>query len=115
MSGKEKDKESKDKRESQRIHATRRALKRYKLTFSKKIRNSFIRRIQENEDVVHLESRSKRVSVFAIRHENRWVPVVYDNKRKEIVTFLPKEWLKDHQGKLLRKDNQNPDQKIKPR
>ena len=77
-----------DKKKSERIHAKRRALERYDLDFTKKIRNQLLDKIKRS-DGTFLFRQSRRVSVWEVEHENKKYQIVYDRNRKEIVTFLP--------------------------
>ena len=79
-----------NKKTSERIHAKRRALQRYNLEFTKKVRNQIKSKIQSN-GAKFLHRQSRRVTVWEIDHENRKFKVVYDTMRGEIVTFLPLE------------------------
>ena len=87
------------KRQGQRMHARRRALERYGLNCGPRTRNALLEAIQ-NSDAVFLESYSNRQKVFAVNYGEQYYPVVYDNRRHEIVTFLPREYLTRHQNKL---------------
>ncbi|OWK42413.1 hypothetical protein FRUB_04491 [Fimbriiglobus ruber] len=39
-------------------------------------------------------------SRFAVWHGAEWIPLVYSKKHKTIVTFLPKQVLRDNKEKL---------------
>jgi len=79
-----------DKKQSERIHAKRRALERYDLNFTKTIRNQIKSKIQKN-DGTFLYRQSRRVTVWQVAYEDILLKVVYDTLRGEIVTFLPQE------------------------
>lgn len=77
-----------DKKTSERIHAKRRALQRYNLDFTKKVRNLLKIKIRNNKGKF-LYRQSRRVTVWEVDHENTKLKVVYDTLRGEIITFLP--------------------------
>ena len=72
----------------QRRHAKRRAQERYGLTLNRAELERLVRRIQHGEATV-LERQSHRISVFGLIVQGVSVRVVYDAKRKTIVSFLP--------------------------
>lgn len=81
----------------QRAHAKRRALERYGLTLNRhelEEMNAKARRAQV------LERQSQRVTVRAIQVGPVYIPVVYDQVRGTIVTFLPKEAFAEEISKL---------------
>jgi hypothetical protein len=79
------------KKEAQRRHAARRAAERYFLHLTASVRDEIIRTIQSGRST-HLGRASLRVSKHRVKlHDGLTVTVVYDNKRKEIVTFLPND------------------------
>lgn len=87
------------KKKSERIHAHRNALLRYGISYGQKMRKGLIEKIQRGE-AIFLESTSNRARNFAVSYEGEVYPVVYDKQRKEIVTFLPREYLDKYQGIL---------------
>ncbi|MFH0711779.1 MAG: hypothetical protein V1889_01600 [archaeon] len=87
------------KAKSQRIHAKRMAKMRYEIDFNNGLREQFIKMIQSGQ-AVFLYATSNRARTFAVKYNDRLIPVVYDNQRKEIVTLLPPEALNDYQKKL---------------
>jgi len=89
----------KSKKNSQRIHARKRALGRYGINFGPRRRSKLIRKILEGE-AVFLNKISNRVKAFAVYYEDTWYPVVYDRKTEEIVTFLPSEYLERYKSLL---------------
>jgi hypothetical protein len=90
------------KEKSQKVHAQQRCKERYGLTLGRKTYDILCVKLREQgEDCIFLEKQSNRVSFFAIKHEEEWIPVIYDKMRHTIVTFLPKEALEPHKDKLI--------------
>ena len=87
------------KKQSEIVHARRRALMRYGLNCGPRTRENLVRIIREGEGIF-LSKKSNRVSAFAVFYENVWYPVVYDRNRKEIVTFLPAKYLDRYRDRL---------------
>lgn len=87
------------KKKSQRNHARIRALQRFGIRYGNDMRNCLVRKIQSG-DAIFLERNSLRCGNFAVNYQRQWYPVVYDNKRKEIVTFLPQNYLDRYQAAL---------------
>ncbi len=87
------------KKDSQKVHARKRAMERYGIRFTLEVRRNLVSQIQ-NRRAVFLDSRSNREKSFAVRYGDQWIPVVYDNKSQEIVTFLPPENLERYCGNL---------------
>ncbi len=83
---------SPSKSTSQQRHAKRRAAERYDLDLHQDAQTSIIRAIQRRE-AKFIRRQSWRVSIFEVEHEGRILSVVYDTKRKTIVTVLPQEAL----------------------
>ena len=81
---------------TQRIHAKRRLEERYNITdsFLPKDCSAWIRsnkcNLPKNVTVTFLERKTNRVSKWKITKSEKVFIVLYDNKRKNIVTFLPK-------------------------
>lgn len=71
---------------AQRIHAKKRAKERYGVDFTTSDLKNLIDKIQ-NRKALLIEKQSLRLSVFKVDIYY----VVYDKKRKEIVTFLTEE------------------------
>ncbi len=88
-----------NKKKSQKIHARKRASQRYGMNFGPIRLNRAIEQIRNNE-VIILERSSSSKKVFLVELDEEFCPVVYDNKRKEIVTFLPREYLDRYLFKL---------------
>jgi len=76
------------KLESERIHAKQRFLERYGLDFNRHVRREFERLIICNQGYL-VEKQSNRITVYDVIYEGKVYRVVYDKKRKTIVTALP--------------------------
>ena len=87
------------KKLSERVHARRRAMQRYGITFGRERRSALVRAIQTDK-AVFLRAFSNRSKAFAVFYEENWYAVVYDNQRKEIITFLPPEFLERYRSRL---------------
>jgi hypothetical protein len=77
------------KSESQRRHADRRAWERLGHGLSDWRHKDWVQQIQ-SEIGLFLRKQSLRISVWAVREDNEYIAVVYDKKRKTIVTVLGK-------------------------
>jgi hypothetical protein len=89
---------SKNKSESQVVHALRRAAERYGLELNESTYRELVNRIRKpgrkgNKPAILVERQSLRVSVWDIDLDGKMVRVVYDRTRKNIVTFLPRTGL----------------------
>ncbi len=95
-------KSTKTKKKSQRQHTQRRASQRYGFTIGPKIYDELCHKIKNDskDECVFLEKQSNRVSMWAVKVEGQWVPVIYDKERHSIATFLPIEALQPYQNKL---------------
>lgn len=82
------------KSQSQKIHAKKRAFERYGLMLNRADLMELVNKIHNNSATL-LEKQSHRVRVFLVECKGIKVPVVYDNQRKTIVSFLPKEYLEE--------------------
>lgn len=78
-----------EKKLAQRVHAKRRAEQRYGISMNRDSLRQLIVQIQAGKARV-LERQSLRVSVLELCIDGNPIPLVYDHKRKTIVTFLPK-------------------------
>ena len=87
------------KKKNQRFHARVRARLRYDITFGREARSALVKSIQSGK-AIFLSASSNRAKSFAVNYEGSWYPVVYDNLRKEIVTFLPPNYLERYRYKL---------------
>lgn len=86
-----KKREKLSKKMSERIHSVRRASQRYGLEINKNVRRFIISSIQ-NRDGAFIRKISRTRTewlVYVPGLECCDVRVIYDKKRKEIVTFLP--------------------------
>ena len=85
------------------VHACRRASERYGFELTRedyeKLRHRLIRQFEDQTGIVFL-SKDNRGSRFAVWHGCEWLPLVYNRRNKTIVTFLPKEALREHKEKL---------------
>lgn len=80
----------KTKSKSQYQHAQKRFKERFGITFGHKMRNDIIN-IIKNGKAELIEKQSLRVSIWAVEYENTHFKIVYDNKRHNIATVLPKD------------------------
>ena len=78
-----------NKKKSQHKHARKRALERYGIDYSENLKNELRGKIKRKSQAKFLYKSSLRVSVWEIEHNDNKFKVVYDKKRKNIVTFLP--------------------------
>ncbi|NMB91712.1 hypothetical protein GYA37_02600 [candidate division WWE3 bacterium] len=85
------------KKQSQKIHAKKRAVERYGVSFNSKDILQLVKAIQNEkaEFVEKISNRQTKFKVFVPEELKNKCPkhsevlVIYDKKRKEIVTFLP--------------------------
>ena len=78
------------KKIAERKHGTKRALQRYSIHLTRQIRTQIIGKIQ-HKDGVFIGKISNRMTIWKISTPDcSEVIVVYDKKRKELVTFLPR-------------------------
>ena len=89
----------KAKKKSQYQHTQRRACERYGLTIGPKAYNELCQKIKD-QNCVFLEKQSNRVSMFAVKMDQQWIPVIYDKERHSVVTFLPQKALEPYADKL---------------
>ena len=82
--------EALDKKEAEQRHALQRIHKRYGFKLSRKQLRSLIHQIQGGS-ARFIERESNNRSKFVVQHEGEELLVVYDKKRKMIVTALPTE------------------------
>ena len=78
------------KKQCQQHHAKKRALERYGLNLITKDLRQLVLDIQNGKSKL-IEQQSLRVSIREVEFNGEQVFVVYDSKRKSIVTFLPYE------------------------
>jgi hypothetical protein len=86
-----KSKKLKSKEVAQRHHAKLRAEERYGLHLSNSDLNGIKNQIQEGT-AQFMERQTNRVSVFSVTMNNCSMPVVYDNQRHQVVSFLPETY-----------------------
>lgn len=77
------------KAKAQRRHARVRAMERYGMELGPATRGRIIDAIRTGRSSM-VERQTLRVSVHDVTIDERIVRVVYDRRRKEIVTFLPR-------------------------
>lgn len=93
---------SRRKGEFQVTHAVRRAWQRYGLAISYRDLANIIDRIENNHARLH-EVQTPRVSVYVMNYRGiDDLPVVFDTKKKKVITFLPKAYL--HHGRPKKKN-----------
>lgn len=80
----------KTKKRCQKIHVQRRFQERQGINFGKHRNAQFVTLIQ-NHKATLVEKQSIRVGVWDVKFEEQTYRVVYDNKRKQIVTTLFRE------------------------
>ncbi|WP_088255583.1 hypothetical protein [Fimbriiglobus ruber] len=84
-------------------HACRRAAERYGFDLTpddyQKLRERLVAQFRDQTGIVFLGG-DKDGSRFAVWHGAEWIPLVYSKKHKTIVTFLPKQVLRDNKEKL---------------
>lgn len=83
-----------NKTNSCRIHARKRALERYNLEVDRKLLNWFAGQIKSNK-AIFFRRKSNRVTNWIVKYNNENYLVSYDKQRKTIITFLPKEKMKN--------------------
>jgi hypothetical protein len=78
------------KKECEVIHAKRRLYERYGLELKKDQRERIIQFIRKRDARARFVKRmSLRLSCYFVWAYERWLPLVYDKRRHELVTFLP--------------------------
>jgi hypothetical protein len=83
---------ARSKAKKQSRDARRRARERYALNLHQDAQQQIIRRIEDGE-ARFVRRESQRVSLWEVEHDGLRLPIVYDRKRKTIVTVLPQEAL----------------------
>jgi hypothetical protein len=83
-------------RKIQRKHFKWRIRQRYRIKISNEEIEDYVALIQENRliQVVPVGRRSRRLSTKLLVIRGKIMPVIYDKKRKTLVTALPKACLK---------------------
>lgn len=77
-------------------HSKNRASDRYDIDYDGKTRREMNRKIVEQEDCILIEKISRKRFIYAITYDGKVIPVVFDTKTRNIVTFLPPETLDKH-------------------
>jgi hypothetical protein len=72
-----------------RVHAKHRANQRYNIDFNRNKRKNIVELIQKNKNILKREKLTLRVTFFQMMFEEKMVNVLYDKRRKDIITFLP--------------------------
>lgn len=80
------------KRDNQTQHFKQRFLARYGIDPNNETRRWMLEQIQSGQ-CRHIAHQSNRVSVWDLAYKGNHYPVVYDRKRKSLVTVLPQECL----------------------
>jgi hypothetical protein len=77
---------------AQRVHACRRALKRFDIVLTDELRRTFIHLIEAGKLEKIRESPRRRgnglMQVYAVQHAGKDMHIVYDTVTKNIVSFL---------------------------
>lgn len=88
-------------------HARKRARERYGFAFDKLALASLRNRIADSlpgrgddPGCVLVRRQDAIITFWALWHGGEWVPVVYDEEMRIIVTFLPPDWLRRHKRRL---------------
>ena len=76
------------KKRNQKRHAIKRFKERLSIDLTKCLEKSIIQKIRTGR-ARFMESRNSHTSVFLVPYSNKELKVVYDNRRKVIVTVLP--------------------------
>jgi len=94
-------KNKKKKAQAMKEHARKRAMERYGMELTEPLYNEFCNWIKTGDPrAVFLEKQSLRVSLWAFRHKEQWLPIIYDKVRHTLVSVLPQEVLTVHKKKL---------------
>jgi hypothetical protein len=85
------------KSQAQRVHARKQFRRRKNINFTDALHDEAVNRIRNGDPGVRLVERSSnRVSIWQVVVEGRDCRVVYDRKRRNIVTVLPERWNADY-------------------
>lgn len=76
------------KKQNQIYHATKRAKKRFDLDLKREDFIDIVNNIKNKKDSFCIEKQSNRIFIYAIKYKNNPYKIVYDSKRKTVVTFL---------------------------
>lgn len=85
----------KSRGESQEIHCRNRARLRYGINLSPKRYASLISSIQNNNDCVLLKKQTDTKSIYAVKLDDVWLPVIYDSQQCMILTILSDSVIND--------------------
>ena len=82
------------KAESQRVHTKTRMLQRYGIELNRRSYQEIANPIRDRgvngpKNSRFVDRQSNRITRWFVRYKGRWFPVVYDSKRKTVVTILP--------------------------
>lgn len=78
---------------NQKAHAKRRAKERHGIDLHQDAMVKLVKQIQAGKATL-IDRQSLRVTRWWVTHEGQPLPVVYDNRRKAIVTVLKPEMIK---------------------
>jgi len=85
------------KTESQRIHARERFRRRKNIDFTDELHHEAVSMIRsQDSSASFVQKQSRRLSIWEIAITGIHCRVVYDCKRKNIVTVLPERWNADY-------------------
>jgi hypothetical protein len=87
------------------FHAKLRARERFGIELTDRDIAGIIARIERrSRDVVPLRHNSRSVFLrhFAVLHDDRWLPIIYNAERRHLITVLPRSELWEYQETLGR-------------
>ena len=83
------------KKAALRIHTKKRAKERYEIDLFRKDIDNIVTKIQ-SRNALFVNRESGRVSKWLVEYNEKLLCVIYDRKRKTLVTCLPAEpWMRD--------------------
>ncbi len=82
------------KAKCQRMHTKTRMLQRYGIELNRRSYQEIANPIRDRgpgkaKDSRFVDRQSNRITRWFVKYSGRWFPVVYDSKRKTLVTILP--------------------------
>jgi len=78
-----------NKKNAQSVHFKKRMIERYNIYFNNADKRQMIKDVQcNNKEVEFLYKQSNTKTVWRILIQNKNIPIVYDNKRQNLVTCL---------------------------
>ena len=90
-------------------HVKQSALQNYGINLGSETRRILINKIENNNGSSRLlEQTSDTKFLYAVFYEERWIPVIYDERAKDIITFLPPEDLVPYHERLSGERKWNP-------